>query len=298
MQHKLCANLHPFHFIKNTETPMQLSIQHITEYSYSQPLNYSIQQLRLTPQDGFGQRVKNWSISVNGQLSQHQDTYGNLVHTMVLDGNHNEIKLIAKGEVETGLTMTAIQEKLPLTIYLRNTSLSSANAQIKDFAAPLGPLTTIADLETLSASIIDQVPYVKGGTGVYTTAAQAFAAKTGVCQDHAHIFIACCRSLGVPARYVSGYLFTDDGHLSESHAWVDAWLNNIGWISVDVSNRCLANAAYVRLAIGLDYHDACPVSGVRVGGGLETMQAGVNVWELGSIENRHLSKKQIEQIQQ
>jgi len=96
---------------------MQLSIQHTTQYSYSQPLNYSIQQLRLTPHDGFGQRVKSWAISVNGQLSQYFDTYGNVVHTMVLDGNHSEIKLVAKGEVETGLPMVANQERLPLTIF-------------------------------------------------------------------------------------------------------------------------------------------------------------------------------------
>jgi transglutaminase-like putative cysteine protease len=283
--------------IKNTHT-MQFSIRHITEYSYSEPLNYSIQQLRLTPQDGFGQRVRSWSISVNGQLSQHQDTYGNQVHNMVLDGSHTEIKLIAKGEVETGLTMTPTQEKLPLTIYLRTTPLTTADAQIQSFTEPFGTVHTIADLEKLSALIIDQVPYVKGGTGVYTTAAQAFAARTGVCQDHAHIFIACCRSLGVPARYVSGYLFTDDGHLTESHAWVDAWLTDVGWVSVDVSNRCLANASYVRLATGLDYHDACPVSGLRVGGGMETMQVGVNVWQLGWDENNRQLRKQIEQTQQ
>jgi len=277
---------------------MQFSIQHTTAYSYSLPLNYSIQQLRLTPQDGFGQRVKNWSISVNGQLNQHHDTYGNLVHTMVMDGGHTEIKLVAKGEIETGLPIAATQEKLPLTIYLRHTPLTFADASIKKFAEPFGRLSTIADLEKLSASVIEQVPYVKGGTGVYTTAAQAFAARTGVCQDHAHIFIACCRSLGTPARYVSGYLFTDDGHLTESHAWVDAWLADIGWVSVDVSNRCLADSAYVRLAIGLDYHDACPVSGVRVGGGMETMQAGVNVWQLGNGGNPTQLKKQIEQTQQ
>lgn len=277
---------------------MQFSIHHSTEYHYSEPLHYSIQQLRLTPQDGFGQRVMNWSVSVNGQLSQHHDAYGNLVHTMVLDSNHHEIRLVAKGEVETGLPIAASQEKLPLPIYLRSTALTAADAGIRAFAEPFGQLQTITDLERLSASIIDQVPYLKGGTGVYTTAAQAFAARTGVCQDHAHIFIACCRSLGLPARYVSGYLFTDDGHLSESHAWVDAWLNGTGWISVDVSNRCLANSAYVRLATGLDYRDACPVSGVRVGGGMETMQAGVNVWQLGSPENNLLLKKQIAQIQQ
>ena len=277
---------------------MQLSIQHTTKYSYSHPLNYSIQQLRLTPHDGFGQHVKSWAISVNGQLSQHFDTYGNVVHTMVLDGKHSEIKLIANGEVETGLPIMSNQERLPLTIFLRNTSLTEVDRQILDFAAPIGPLKIIEDLEKLSAAIIERVPYLKGVTGVYTTAPQAFEASTGVCQDHAHIFIACCRSLGVPARYVSGYLFTDDGYLLESHAWADAWLNEVGWISVDVSNRCLAGAAHVRLATGLDYHDACPVSGVRIGGGMETMSVGVNVWQLGVDAKTHDIKKQIEQIQQ
>lgn len=277
---------------------MQLSIQHITQYIYSDPLNYSIQQLKLTPQDGFGQRVKNWSISVNGQLSQHQDTYGNIVHTMVLDGNHSEIKLVAKGEVETGLPIKANEERLPLPIFLRNTALTEIDAEMMAFSQPFGLLSSIADLEKLSAAIIEKVPYVKGATGVYTTARQAFSAGTGVCQDHAHIFIACCRSLGTPARYVSGYLFTDDGHLLESHAWADAWLGGIGWVSVDVSNRCLADSAHVRLATGLDYRDASPVSGVRVGGGLETMDVGVNVWRIGEDGKARELKTQIEQVQQ
>jgi transglutaminase-like putative cysteine protease len=277
---------------------MQLSIQHITQYIYSDPLNYSIQQLKLTPQDGFGQRVKNWSISVNGQLSQHQDTYGNIVHTMVLDGNHSEIKLVAKGEVETGLPIKANEERLPLPIFLRNTALTEIDAEMMAFSQAFGLLSSIADLEKLSAAIIEKVPYVKGATGVYTTARQAFSAGTGVCQDHAHIFIACCRSLGTPARYVSGYLFTDDGHLLESHAWADAWLGGIGWVSVDVSNRCLADSAHVRLATGLDYRDASPVSGVRVGGGLETMDVGVNVWRIGEDGKARELKTQIEQVQQ
>lgn len=268
---------------------MQLSIKHTTQYNYSQPLLYSIQQLRLSPQDGFGQRVKNWSISVNGQLFQYADTYGNIVHSMVLDGSSSEIKIVAKGEVETGLPMTEMQERLPLPIYLRSTALTDIDINIQALAESVGALTTVADLERLSAAIIARVPYEKGATGVYTTASQAFEAGTGVCQDHAHIYIACCRSLKTPARYVSGYLFTDDGALLESHAWADAWLDGIGWVSMDVSNLCMANGAHVRLAVGLDYQDACPVSGIRVGGGLETMDAGVNVSQ---------QKKQFEQSQQ
>jgi len=220
---------------------MQLSIQHTTQYQYSEPLNYIIQQLRLTPQDGYGQRVKNWTISVNGQLSQHVDTFGNVVHTVVLEGNQTEINLVAKGEVETGFAIKADEERLPLTIYLRDTGLTTPSDEIKTFAEGFEPITSAEVLVKLSEAIIKRVPYVKGATGIYTSAQQAFDDQKGVCQDHAHIFIACCRSIGVPARYVSGYLFTNDGHLLESHAWADAWIDDIGWVSVDVSNACLVD---------------------------------------------------------
>jgi len=276
---------------------MHLSITHTTHYSYNQPLLYSIQQLKLTPQDGFGQRVKHWSISVNGQLYQYADAYGNVVHSLVVDGNSSEIKIVAKGEVETGLSHIESQEDLPLTIYLRDTNLTQADASLKTFSLAFGEISGVADLEKLSQAIVARVPYAKGVTGVYTTASQAFESGTGVCQDHAHIFIACCRALNIPARYVSGYLFTEHNDLLESHAWVDAWLDNLGWVSVDVSNQCLVNGAHVRLAVGLDYHDASPVSGIRVGGGVELMNAGVHVSQL-PINKASGSREQMEQIQQ
>lgn len=276
---------------------MYLSITHTTQYNYSQPLLYSIQQLKLTPKDGFGQKVKQWSISVNGQLTQYEDTYGNIVHSLVLDGNSSDIKIVAKGEVETGLSYSESQEDLPLTLYLRSTHLTKSDANIKELARSFGEILTISDLEKLSNAIVSRVPYSKGITGVYTTASEALETGTGVCQDHAHIFIACCREMNVPARYVSGYLFTENGDLLESHAWADAWIEGTGWKSVDVSNQCLAGGEHVRLAVGLDYHDACPVSGIRVGGGDESMAAGVNVSQQ-QISKSFSSKKQIEQIQQ
>ncbi len=276
---------------------MHLSITHKTEYNYSQPLLYSIQQLKLTPQDGFGQKVKNWAISVNGQLYQYDDTYGNVTHTLVLDANSSDISIVAKGEVETGLPYSESQENLPLTLYLRSTQLTQADENITEFARSFGQIRTISDLEKLSHVIVGRVPYSKGVTGVYTTASQALETGTGVCQDHAHIFIACCREINVPARYVSGYLFTERGDLLESHAWVDAWLEGEGWKSVDVSNQCMANGEHVRLAVGLDYHDACPVSGIRVGGGAESMAAGVKVSQLQGARNSS-SKEQLEQAQQ
>ena len=276
---------------------MHLSITHTTHYNYDQPLLYSIQQLRLTPKDGFGQKVKHWSILVNGQLHQYEDTYGNIVNNLVVERHTSEIKIVAKGEVETGFAYSEAQENLPLSIYLRETGLTQPDNLLEDFAQAFGEIHSIEELEKLSNIIVSRVPYTKGVTGVYTTASQAFASGNGVCQDHAHIFIACCRMLGIPARYVSGYLFTKQGDLLESHAWVDAWLEGDGWKSIDVSNQCIASGEHVRLAVGLDYHDACPVSGIRVGGGAESMSAGVNVAQLQRMDASK-SKKQIEQIQQ
>jgi transglutaminase-like putative cysteine protease len=272
---------------------MHLSIRHNTIYQYSEPLIYSIQQLKLTPKDGFGQSVKNWTISVNAHLHHYQDCYGNMVHTAVIDNQHHEISIIAKGEVETGLKVLSNEEPLPLGIFLRSTSLTAADAALQAFASQFSPLQNVEDLEKLGEAIIAKVPYHRGTTGVYTSASQAFSAGAGVCQDHAHIFIACCRSLAVPARYVSGYLFTDDGHLLDSHAWADAWLAGIGWVSMDVSNLCLADVKHVRLATGLDYHEASPVKGLRVGGGMETLHVGVSI-----SQSAELTAIQMQQSQQ
>jgi len=271
---------------------MQLTIKHTTRYAYAEPLLYSIQQLKLTPQNGFGQRVKNWTIQMNGQPHQHVDAYGNIVHTLVADKNLSEINVTAKGEVETGLAHSETHERLPLTIYLRNTHLTEPDDGIIDLANSMGAIYSIDHLQKLSETIVQRVPYTKGSTNVFTTASQALETGHGVCQDHAHIFIACCRSLQIPSRYVSGYLFTERGDLLESHAWAESWLNGIGWISVDVSNQCLVNSTHVRLAIGLDYRDACPVSGIRVGGGQESMSVGVDVSQQESLIKKQMSQNQ------
>ncbi len=273
---------------------MLLNIEHRTHYTYSESVNYTIQQLRLTPKDGFGQHVRRWDIRVNGHLHRFEDAYGNAAHTLVLDTPHHEITIVASGEVETGLDIPATDDILPLDIYLRNTPLTNWHNELKTFAAQYAGEIAGKDsgwLEDLMHEIVRLVPYARGSTVVDTDAAAAFRLGSGVCQDHAHIFIACCRSLGLPARYVSGYLFTEDGSLMESHAWADMWMEPQGWQSFDVSNDCRTNELHVRLAVGLDYRDACPVSGMRAGGGLETMGVSVRV-------NQANTSQQAQQIQQ
>lgn len=266
---------------------MELSIEHRTSYEYSEAVNYTIQQLRLTPQDGFGQHVKHWEIRVNGHLHRFDDAYGNASHTLVLDNPHQAIHIVASGQVETGLAYAATENRLPLGIYLRTTSLTEAHGELERFSLSYQPQLDSDDdawLGAMADAIVDQVPYARGNTAVDTPASDAFLLGSGVCQDHAHIFVACCRRLGLPARYVSGYLFTEDGSLMESHAWADVWVPDAGWRSIDVSNRCATGGRHVRLAVGLDYRDACPVSGMRVGGGLETMGAHVKINQSGQSQ--------------
>lgn len=266
---------------------MELSIEHRTSYAYSEAVNYTIQQLRLTPQDGFGQHVKRWEIRVNGHLHPFDDVYGNAAHTLVLDNPHQAIHIVASGQVETGLEYSATDNRLPLGIYLRTTPLTEAHGELERFALDYQGHVEGEDsawLDEMVDAIIGQVPYGRGNTAVDTPASEAFILGNGVCQDHAHIFVACCRRLGLPARYVSGYLFTEDGSLMESHAWADVWQSEIGWRSIDVSNRCRTGGQHVRLAVGLDYRDACPVSGMRVGGGLETMGANVRISQSGQAQ--------------
>lgn len=284
---------------------MQLIIEHHTRYVYSEPVNYTIQQLRLTPQNGFGQTVKRWEIKVNGELQLAKDSYGNTTHSLVIDVPHTEIMVIAMGEVETGLPIDRQMHPntgLPLVVYLRDTPLTIYNAEIATFALQYKSITQGQMqnewLESMMYALLERVEYIPGVTQVTTSAIEAFALGKGVCQDHAHVFIACCRSIGLPARYVSGYLFTEDGSLMQTHAWADVYLNELGWQSFDVSNGCRAGATHVRLATGLDYRTASPVSGMRAGGGVEGMassvvvnQAGVAVSQLRKMNAEALLKQ-------
>jgi transglutaminase-like putative cysteine protease len=185
------------------------------------------------------------------------------------------------GVVETA-DSEARQDEGPLSplAYLAPTKLTAANDDIKSFAQTA--LASIAEprsrARVLAEAVSGAVRYKSGSTDVYDTAAAAFKNGAGVCQDHAHVYIASARSVGMPARYVSGYIYTGDANEAASHAWVDVWLGSeIGWQSMDVTHNRPAVRTYCRLAVGRDYLDAAPVRGVRQGGGGEVMEANVTV---------------------
>lgn len=264
---------------------MRLSIEHLTDYAYTAPSAYSVQYVRLSPRNDPPQRVLNWSVETTGQALPWIDGFGNLVHVVVQTRQHDHLRIHVSGEVDTAEThgVTPIDHNgLPPGAFLRETPLTMVDDTIRDFANRFEVFRARGQLSALHAlmgGLHDAVSYVQGDTHVHSLASEALAQGSGVCQDHAHLFIACCRVWGIPARYVSGYLHTsaDDGRHLATHAWAEALVEDLGWVSFDPSNRQCATQAYVRLAVAFDYQGAAPIRGVRTGGGLEAMNIRVQV---------------------
>jgi transglutaminase-like putative cysteine protease len=169
---------------------------------------------------------------------------------------------------------------LPLWAFLNQTELTRPGPRLKQLVAsiPGSGEELVPRLHALSDLIRDRVTYETGRTDVGTSAEDAAAAEHGVCQDHAHIFITAARMLGVPARYVSGYLMMNDRVEQEAtHAWAEAWVEGLGWVGFDVSNGISPDPRYVRVATGRDYRDAAPVTGISFGAVTEELSVNLAV---------------------
>ncbi len=263
---------------------MRLLIRHQTSYRYSTPITYAIQALRLTPRPYEGLNVIRWRVrgEARYELPSFIDGYGNLVHCHTVNRAHDSAVVVVEGEVETRVTDGVVRgapETLPPLFYLRSTRLTAIDPAI-DVLARSCAGSSYDRLMALMEAVRARVDYRAGATQSNTTAAEALRLGAGVCQDHAHIFIAGARALGVPARYVGGYLWAgEDGAEQATHAWAEAYLQEFGWIGFDPSNRALPSEAYVRASIGLDYWSAAPVRGVRRGDAEELLAVNVRVQE-------------------
>jgi len=265
---------------------MRLNVSHTTTYSYDDPPLFSAQVIRLTPRTNASQHVVRWRIEPALGLSAWTDAFGNTCHMLVLDEPRDRIEIVASGEVVTSDVNGVLPREdgeLPLEVFLRHTDQTKLDAGLRDFAQSFSDdlaKNRIDTLHNLMGKIRERVDYHTGKTDALATAIEAFSSGKGVCQDHAHIFIGCALALGVPARYVSGYLY--DGEHSDAyvagHAWAAAWVEGLGWVSFDVSNCKSATDHYVSVAIGLDYETAAPIRGVRSGGvGDEALNVAVKL---------------------
>jgi transglutaminase-like putative cysteine protease len=262
---------------------MLISIRHVTRYTYAEPVAYTIQSLRLTPLSFTGQRVVDWRVDARdfGPPLQFRDGFGNIVLVCTRNAPHQEVVIEALGTVETedcSGVVAGLAEGTPCRVFLRQTPQTRPDDAIVELAAAIDGKDTLDRLHALAGAVRDRVAYEPGMTDTHTGAAEALADGKGVCQDHAHIFIAAARTLGVPARYVTGYLMLEDlARANAHHAWAEAWADGLGWVGFDVTNRICPTDRYVRLACGLDAAYAAPVTGSRRGGVTEQLSVAVDV---------------------
>lgn len=267
---------------------MRLKIKHTTEYLYDQPMPYALQRLRLTPVSGPSQTVHDWSVLVDGARVEvsYDDHFDNRVELVETEGPRSEVKVVASGEVETldkAGVFGAHIGNAPLWLFKRETPLTKPGKLIREIAKESSGDSELARLHELMALVHLNVDYIPGSTGTATTAEQALEAGSGVCQDHAHIFISAARLIGLPARYVSGYLMMEDvDEQTATHAWAEAHVPGLGWVGFDAANKVCPDDRYARIATGLCYRDCAPVSGMRVGPSGESLTVSVTVQEMQS----------------
>ena len=285
---------------------MKLKISHYTHYTYQEPVRYSVNEIRLTPQTDSRQFCYEHSITVNPnvELFSYEDFFSNKVHSFSISEPHPELLIKAESVVLTDEKDLYQGRQLPLstekkiirsntfqnhfTEYLIGTAYTKISPELDTFV-----INNIEDLDSsggiylllrhISKNIYLNFIYDPKATDVHTTVEETLKLKRGVCQDFAHLMIAVCRSKGIPARYVSGYHFIGDlqgGHADyeqASHAWVEAYIPSKGWVGYDPTNNGMVNWRYVKIGHGRDYRDIVPVKGVYTGPAAQTLTVKVDV---------------------
>lgn len=263
---------------------MRLHIRHKTRYRYEQAPSLIVQALRLWPAATSMQDVVKWQVRIDGQLLGPRclDGFGNPVATHTVDRAVDSVVVAVVGVADTHAgagVHHSDAETLPPVFYQCPTPLIAATPEIAELARRCaGQGSALERLHRLCNGVRDRIDYVPRTTDAETTAARAFALRTGVCQDHAHVMIAAAHSLGFAARYVSGYLCPrEPGTPAASHAWAEIHVAGLGWVGFDAANRQSPDEGYVRVACGRDYRDAAPVRGVYRGGAAETLEVDVSI---------------------
>ena len=291
---------------------MKYRITHTTAYQYSEPASLSQNELFLTPRATARQQVLQTELVFDPQpqyLHRRIDYFDNIAHVFMVQQPHKALSLTAVSTVRTGRAQdpdaastlpweTAVQrlrahlqpEELDASQFVFPSPMILFNPAILDYARvsfPPGRPVLEGGLD-LMGRIFTEFAYDKSASTVDTPVTQVLATRRGVCQDFSHLAIACLRSLGLAARYVSGYLETlpPPGKpklvgADASHAWVALYVPDEGWVDLDPTNNVLAGESHVTLAWGRDYSDVAPVKGVVMGGGVHTLSVEVDVARVG-----------------
>lgn len=282
---------------------MLLEIRHVTQYHYERPVRESLMELWMQPQKTARQRLISFELDLNpaAQVFSYADSFGNAVYHFDVPQPHDNLTIVARSAVETEPPGER-PEALDMGEWDRLRS-EFVRGECFDFLRPHGFVETtdaltnfiaehnledlrrkdpLTAMRVLTETIYQAFEYQPGVTDADSPIDLALGAGRGVCQDFAHIMLAVCRSWGLPARYVSGYLFTDRdaGDRSDpdaTHAWVEVFLPSLRWVGFDPTNNMMTGERHVAVAVGRDYADVTPSRGVYKGDSDSELAVGVSV---------------------
>lgn len=275
---------------------MRLKTFHRTTYFYSLPARSNINELRLAPEETTRQKPGSLSLSIEpgASLKESRDLFGNLFHSFEVEEQHQELSILAQSEVTTKDTAdlhhqameVPLSEKIPQEVedpflyeFLNDSQFVKSNPEIWREALDVREHchdTYGSLIKGLSDFIFENCIYRDQLIHGMKTCGDIQQCKTGTCQDFSHLLLGYCRNLGIPARYLSGYLYdpgleaeTEPGFVGaeSTHAWVEVHVPKVGWVGIDPTNKRWVDEHYISLAFGRDYHDVAPVRGSLLGGG-------------------------------
>lgn len=294
---------------------MYYAITHLTIYTYTEPISDSVMELRMHPRNDALQRCVRFNLEVRPKAKtfSYRDYLGNVLHSFNIPGAHDHMAVKTEALVE-------VKTPAPLPDALHEDAWAELESQARDrdlydlllashFTEPTELLAQFAQeigwgrdadplsaLRRLNSAIYQAFDYQQNVTKVDSPIDVALAARRGVCQDFTHIMLALARQVGIPSRYVSGYLFHrqdqhDRSDADASHAWVECWLPSLGWVGFDPTNNLIVTDRHIRVSVGSDYASSSPARGVYYGTTETTLEVRVKVAELDElpIEEQSLS---------
>jgi transglutaminase-like putative cysteine protease len=285
---------------------MRYTIKHRTWYAYAEPAPVCHNLLHLAPRSAPRQSCLGHELEISpapAVTDRRTDYFGNIVDYFSIEGSHHGLEVTSTSVVKLEpLGEIAAADSPPWEVVAKTAAATGDDLEVFQFSLPSSRVVLSADLRSYAtASFTPQRPIVEAlvdltsriyadfafdakATTVHTPLAEVLELRRGVCQDFAHLAAGCLRSLGLPARYVSGYLRTTPppgeprlAGADASHAWTSAWCGPLGWVDFDPTNNVLASDNHVTVAWGRDYGDVCPIQGVFVGGGGHSMGVSVDV---------------------
>lgn len=282
---------------------MYYTIDHITHFRYSEPVSESVTEIRKRPSDEPAQRCLSFKLVTfpRAKLNEYQDSWGNQVHHFNILQPHKRMEIVAHTLVQllernvptaadfgpqTWERLEQKRQQGDLWDYLHPSQFVRFTPPVRQFAEKLGAGKQAIDpftwLLTINQTIYDHFEYMPNTTTVDSHVDEVLANQAGVCQDFSHLMVTILRYGGIPARYVSGYLFHrtemhDRSAEDATHAWVEAWLPEWGWIGFDPTNNVLVQDRHIRVAIGRDYADVPPTRGVFTGHAESELSVSVRV---------------------